>query len=133
MRHILDGIEVLVLGRDFDTTAPAVAAVEIQAAGVRDPGAIDDELVIVKTFVLRPRVADPGAVVTLGQGVCCAAQELERDALGLRRDHAGADPPFRVDLGILFAGLIQRRRLKILHRRLVCLGHGREPGQECET
>ena len=35
--HILEGIEVLVLGGDFDAAAPAAAAVEVQAAGVRNP------------------------------------------------------------------------------------------------
>jgi len=74
------------------------------------------------------------AVVDLDSDRCTAfAQELERDALGLRRDHAGADAPFRVDLGILFAGLIQRRRLEILDRRLVGLGRAelaRQNGSE---
>ncbi len=124
VRHVLDSVEVLVFGGDFDTAAPTVAAVEIQAAGVRDPGAIDDELVIVETFVLRPRDADPGAVVTLGQRVGCAAQELERDALGLGRDDAGPNAAFGVDLRILFARLVGCRGFPVV-RRLVGLGHAK--------
>ena len=106
MRHVLEGIEVLVRGGNFEAAAPAAAAVEVQAAGIRDLGAINHELVIVETFVLGPRDPDPGAVVALSQGVCRTAQKLERNVLSLRRSHSSADAPFRVDLGILFTGLI---------------------------
>ena len=133
MRHVLDGIEVLVLGGDFDAAAPPAAAVEVQAAGIRDSGSINHELVVVETFVLGPRDADPGAVVALGQGVLCAAQELEARRSGLRRDDAGADAAFRVDLGILFAGLVERRWLEVLHRRLVGLGQAELARQQAAS
>src|SRR5208283_1515442 len=74
MGHVLEGIKVLILGGDFDAAAPAAGAVEVQAAGVWNLGAIDNELVVVETFVLGPRVADPGAVLALGQGVFYATQ-----------------------------------------------------------
>jgi hypothetical protein len=90
-------------------------------------------LVIVEPFILGSCDPRPGAVLTLGQGVLSATQKIEHDALGLGRDDTGADTPFRVDLGILFAGLVQNRWLEILHHRFVDLGQGREPGQEGET
>lgn len=62
MGDIFDGVEVLVLGRDFNAAAPAAGAIEEYAAGVRNLGTINVELVVVKTFVLGTRVADPGAV-----------------------------------------------------------------------
>src|SRR5208282_4339475 len=115
---------------NFKPAAPATAAVEIQAAGTRNLGAIDNELVVVKTFILWPRNADPGAVLAFGQGILRATEEVESDVLRLRRDNAGANPPFRVDLRILLAGLIQRRRLEIVDHCLICLGHGRKTSQE---
>ena len=132
MRHVLQGVEVLVLGRHFDAAAPTAAAVEIQAAGVRDLGAINHELVVVETFILGSRDAEPRAVIALGQGVFGATQEVKRHALGLWRNNACADPPFRINLGVLFAGLIEHRRLKIFHR-FVCLGQCRNGRQDCET
>ena len=130
VRHVLDGIKVLVLGGDFEPAAPATATVEIQATGIRDLGPIDHELVVVETFVLRPRDADPNAVVTLGQRVLCTPQEFEDHALGLWCDNTSADAPFRADLGKLFAGLIERRRLEVVHWRL---GHGRKTNEKHDT
>jgi hypothetical protein len=66
MRHVFEGVEILVFGGDFDATAPATGAVEVQAAGVRNLGAIDEELIIVETFVLRLGDADPCAFIALG-------------------------------------------------------------------
>ena len=118
--HVLDGIEVLIRGGDFEAAAPAAGAVEVPTAGVRNLGAIDNELVVVETFVLGPRFAYPGAVLALGQWISYATQ-IKHDALGLWRDDADADATFRVDLWILSAGLIKRRRFEILY-------HWRGPG-----
>ena len=52
--HLLEGIILLVTGRDFDAAAPAAGAIEVQAAGVRHLGTINHELVVVEPFVLRP-------------------------------------------------------------------------------
>ena len=68
MRHVLEGVEVLVMGGDLDPAAPAAAAVEVKAAGVRNLGAVNPELVVVEAFVPGTGVADPDAVIALGQG-----------------------------------------------------------------
>jgi hypothetical protein len=60
MRHVFERIEFLVVGRDFQPTAPAARAVEEQTAGVRHLTAVNDDLVTVETFVLGGRGADPG-------------------------------------------------------------------------
>jgi hypothetical protein len=125
MRHVLDGIEVRVVSRNFETTAPSTAAVKIHTAGVWDSGTINHELVVVETFILGSRDADPSPVLALGQGVLCASQEFEHDALCLWRNHTGADAPFRIDLGVLFAGLVKRRRLEIFHGRFARLGYAK--------
>jgi hypothetical protein len=72
VRDILESIKVLVSGGDFDPAAPSARAVEVQAAGIRNLSTIDNDLVIVETFVLRDRSADPGAVVTFGPGYLTA-------------------------------------------------------------
>ena len=54
VRHVLEGIEVLVLGGNLDAAAPAAGAVEILAVGVGYLRAIDHNLVIVKALVLGP-------------------------------------------------------------------------------
>src|SRR4051812_43416979 len=69
VRHILDRVEALVRGGYFEPAAPAATAIEIQAARVRHLRAVDHDLIIVETFVLRPRDADPGAILTFGQGI----------------------------------------------------------------
>ncbi len=121
MRHVFESVEVMILGGDFDAAAPATGAVEIQAARIRNLGAVDDDLVVMKPFVLRSRFADPGAVVALGQGILHGA-DVERDALGLGRDDACAYAAFGVDLGVLLAALVQGGRLEVLHDRFVGLG-----------
>ena len=60
MRHVIERIEFLVVGRDFQPTAPVARAVEEQTSGVRDLTAVNDDLVTVETFALggprcRPR------------------------------------------------------------------------------
>src|ERR1019366_783895 len=116
MRHVLERIEVLVMDGDFEPASPAACAVEEQAAGVGNLGAIDIDLVVVEAFVLGRRNAHPGTVRALRHGVSYAAQ-IEQHTLGLGRDDARADAPFRVDLGVLFALLVERRGFEIFHRR----------------
>ena len=118
VRDVLESIKVLIAGGDFDAAAPAARAVEVQAAGIRNLSAIDNDLVVVEAFVLRARVADPRAVIALGQRILYAA-DVEHDVCGSRSDTRVRNAPFRVDLRILFARLIERRRLEILHGRLV--------------
>src|SRR4051812_9858952 len=62
VRHVLERIKILVMGREFHRAAPALCAEEEQAIGIRNFGAVDLERIIVKTFVQRPRMAVPGAI-----------------------------------------------------------------------
>jgi hypothetical protein len=66
MRHVLERIEFLVVGWDFQPTAPVAGAVEEQPTGVRDLSAVNDDLVIVETFVLGGRGDDPGSLFNDG-------------------------------------------------------------------
>ena len=50
MGHFLEGVKVLVFGGNFDAAAPTTGAVEIEAAGIRNLGAIDNELIIVESL-----------------------------------------------------------------------------------
>ena len=129
MRHVLDGIKVRVVSWDFDTAAPAAAAVKVQAARVGHSRAINHDLVVVETFVLGRRDSNPGALLAFCEGVLGAAQKLEHNALGLWRNNADADAPFRIDLRVLFSRLVKRRRLEIFHHRLTCLGQCRKASE----
>src|SRR5206468_10553810 len=102
MRHVLQSIEVLVVGGNFNSAAPAARAVEDLGPGVRDRDAIHVELVIVEAFVLSVRNAGPYAFLSLGHGISDAA-DVEQYALGVRRPEDRAHAPLRVDLRILFA------------------------------
>src|SRR5690606_36074508 len=79
VRDVLHGIEVLVVRRDFHATSPAIGTEEKHAVWVGNLGAIDIDGVVVEAFVQRPCVADPGAVLILGEGA--AASEAHRDTL----------------------------------------------------
>src|SRR5437667_3113784 len=114
MRHGLRGVEVQVVGRNFDAAPPAARAVEHLGTWVRNGDAIDIELVIVKALILSVRDAFPYAVLTLGHGIADAA-DIEQYALGVWRPEDGAHASLRVDLGILFARLVQRGGFEILH------------------
>ena len=140
VRDVLEGVEVLVLGRYFDAAAPAARAVEVEAVWVRDLRAVHPELVVMEPFVLGRRITDPDAVRTLGEGIPHGA-DIEQDALRVRRDEAGADPALGIDLRILLAGLVRRCRPEVVHgrhlagrcrvgRRLARLRQTRLPGDQ---
>ena len=84
-----------------------------------------------ETFVLWPRLANPSAVLALGQRVFDRA-DIEHDALGLRCHNAGTNASLGVDLWILFTRLIKGGWLEVLDYSLVCLGDGRETDQDDE-
>jgi hypothetical protein len=113
---VLESVEVLVLGRDLDAATPAAGAVKEHAAGIRNLGPVDIKLIIMETFVLGIRIAGPNAILVLSHGVSYAAY-IEQDALGLRRDDAGPDTTFGVDLGVLLTKLIGRCRFEVVHVR----------------
>jgi hypothetical protein len=119
--YVFERIEVLVLGGNLHGAAPAARPVEKLAARIRYLGSVNDDLVIVETFILRIRDTDPGTVLTLGQGVLDASQ-VKRYALSLGCNDAGADAPFGVDRRIRFALLVGGCWLEIFRRR--GLGYG---------
>ncbi len=104
MGDILEGIEVLFLGGDFNGAAPAAGTIEIQGVWIRSLGPINGELVVVEAFVQRARSADPSAVLALGEGD--SSTQVATDALGFGRDDANSGAAFGVDLGVLPPRLI---------------------------
>ncbi len=104
MRHIFERVKILVLGGDFNGAAPTSGAVKEVAVGIGNVCAIDVDGVIVKSFVERPGVAGPCAVVTLCEWT--AVSETDADGLSPRRHDTEFDPALGVDLRILFAALI---------------------------
>ena len=108
VRNVLECVEILVVGRNFNAAAPAAGPVEVEAVGIRDLGTVHNDLVVMKAFILGTRLADPRSVVTFGQRILHSA-DIELDDLCLRRDNAGADSALGIDLGILLARLVACR------------------------
>ena len=100
VRHILESEKLAIRGRNFNAAAPPACAVKVQAAGVRDLRAIHNDLVVVETFVLRVRVADPCAVRAFGHLILDAAQ-IEQNALSAGRNNTGAHAPSELTAGYL--------------------------------
>jgi len=116
--HVLEGVEILVMGGDFDAAFPTRGAVEVQGAGVVECSPIDREMIVVKALVQRScRGAHPGAVLGLGQGGAPASAQAHADALGLGRDDAESGVALGVDLRVLLARLIGGRGLEIVGLR----------------
>src|SRR5690349_8859915 len=105
MRHIFERVKILVFGRDFDGTAPASGAVEKVAIRVGDVGAVDVDSVVMKSFIQWPGVAEPCAVIALGE--LTAAPEADANRLSLGRDDAEFNSAFGVDLRIFFPALVR--------------------------
>ena len=53
VRHVLHGIEVLVLGGNLDTALPTGRTVVITSARVIECTTVDSEVIVVETFVHR--------------------------------------------------------------------------------
>jgi hypothetical protein len=104
--NVLQRIEILIVGRNLNGAAPAARTVEDLRARVRDGDAVNVELVIMKTFVLSVCDAGPDAVLSFGHRIANAAH-IDQHSLSVRRPQLCADAPLRVDLGILFARLVQ--------------------------
>ena len=113
LRDVLHGVEVLVHGRDVDAAAPAAGAVVVEAGRVGDVGAVDVQLIVVESFILRSGFADPGAVGALDEVVLDAA-DVQFHGLGVGRFHAHADAALGIDHRILLAGLVVRRGDEVL-------------------
>jgi hypothetical protein len=64
---ILEGVKILILGGNFNTTSPTAGTIEVQAAGIRNCSPVNPELVVVETFILRARVTGPDSTFVLGQ------------------------------------------------------------------
>jgi hypothetical protein len=117
VRHLFERVEVRILCGHFDGAAPTSGTVEIVAVRIGNFGPIDDDGVVMKPFVQRSGVANPGAVLLLREGA--AVPETHAHALGLGRDDAEFHAALRVHLWILLARLIGRRGFPIIHRRFV--------------
>ena len=91
VRHVLERVEVLILGGHFHAAAPAAGAVVVQAAGVRHLRAVHPELVVVEPLVLGRRIADPDAVRPLGQGIPHRT-DVEQDVLGIAAPRGARGP-----------------------------------------
>ena len=116
MGHVLERVEILILGGNFDAAAPAAGAVKIQTAGIGNRGPVDPELVVVESLVLGTGVSGPDACRVLDQVVFDRA-DVELNLVRLARSDTGADAALGIDLGVLPAGLIVGRGLEILLRR----------------
>src|SRR6185369_13338038 len=112
VRHLFERVEVRILYGHFDGTAPTSGTVEIVAVRIGNFGPIDVDGVVMKPFVQRSGVANPGAVLIFREGA--AVPETHAHALGLGRDDAEFDAPFRVHLRILLARLIGGRWFPIV-------------------
>ena len=104
MRDIFERVKILIFGRNFDGAAPTSGAVEEVAVRIGNFRAVDVEGVIMKSFVQRPGVTDPCAVVAFCE--LAAVPETDGDGLSLGCDDAEFDAAFGVDLRVLFASLI---------------------------
>jgi len=104
MWDVLERVKILVFGWEFYGAAPTSCAVEKVAVQIRNFGAIDINRIVVKTFVQRPSVAGPGAVVAFCE--LATVPETHANGLSFGRDDAEFDAAFGVDLWIFFAALI---------------------------
>src|SRR5208283_3981251 len=78
----LEGVEVLVLGGDFNAAAHPAGAIKHQATGVGNVGAVNVDPVVMEPLIQGSRGADPGAVLALRQ----------RDSAPFRPTRAGLPP-----------------------------------------
>ena len=131
LRNVLQGIEILVCGRDVDSAAPAACPIIIQAGGIRNVGPVDIQLIVVEALVLGSGFAHPESFCVFGELIFDAA-DIQLHALGLRSVHPHADATLGIDHGVLFSGLVVGRRYKVfLH--LGCRRKGRENGRGREN
>ena len=100
--NVLEGIEVLVMGGDFDAAFPTGRTVEVQGAGIVECPPIDREMVVVEAFIQRPRGADPGAVLGFSQRG--PDRKGHADALGLGRNDAKSTRPWELTCGYSWPG-----------------------------
>ena len=113
LRHILHRVEVLVLSRHVNATAPTARTIEIQAVRVGHRGAVDVQLIVVEALVLRLRRTRPHAVLVLGHLIDLArnvkSHERSLRSRNLRTNHA-----LGVHCGELLVLLIGRSRFEVL-------------------
>ena len=117
VRHVLERVKILILGRYFDGAAPASRAVKEQAVRIRNFRPINIDRVIVKALVQRPCVTGPRAVLILRKRA--AISETHPDALGFGCNDTEFHAAFRIDLRILFARLVGWRGFPIINRWFV--------------
>ena len=93
VRHILQRIEVAVVGRNLNTALPTGGAIEILCARVVHHATVDGEVVIMETFVHRAvgsAYPHPFAVLMQHGATGSTQSEAHNHRLGIRSLHAEA-------------------------------------------
>src|ERR1019366_1120060 len=128
VRNVLEGVEILVMRGNFNAAFPAGRTVEIPGAGIIEYPAVNDEMVIMKTFFHRLcGCAHPDTVCIFREGGAPASDQAQfhGNALGLRRLDTESRVTLRIDLWVSLAVLVKVRRLEVLQHRLICLRHAK--------
>ena len=113
MRNILQGIEILVMGRDLDSAAPTACTIIIKAARIRNRCSVHLELIIMESLVLRSRVACPHSVLIPLHRVFNAS-DVKLHGHRIWSLELCADDTLRIDHRILFSRLVCCRWSEIL-------------------
>ena len=118
MRNVFAiSIEILVGGRNLDTTLPTAAAKVVMCAGVVEYAAIDGQVIVVETRIHRTFCGSyPYTVLVLAQyRTATAAQtETDNDRLGIGSLYTEAGIALTVDHRILLSRLVHRIGNKVL-------------------
>ena len=97
--NVLEGVEVLVVGGDFDAAFPASRTVEVQGAGIVECSPINREMVVVEAFIQRPLPwCQPRRRLRPLERRSLTSAQTHADALGLGRDDAKSSVALGVDL-----------------------------------
>jgi hypothetical protein len=133
--NVLQGVEVLVVGGDFDAAFPARRAVEVQGARIIECAAVNSEVIVVKTLVERLLChSGPDPVITLGEFEATPLNSAQAYAnhLGIGRFNPKPRKVLGVHFRKLLAGLIYRRRGEIVHQWLIGVRGGGTSDQKHE-
>lgn len=95
-----------------DPTPPTHRTKVNLAVGIWDMGAIDDELIVMNSFIEGSGITNPGSVFSLDK--FCAIAKRGRYFFGLRSNDTKLDTALRIDLWVLLTRLIGRGRFEIV-------------------
>ena len=105
LRHVFHRIKILVGSGHIDTASPTAGTIIILAARIRHGGAVDVELIVVETLVLRSGSASPDTVLVLGHLVDLSG-DVKAYESGLRCRDLCTDHALRVHHRVLFVLLV---------------------------